>query len=154
MTRGYFLILALLAATGIAACTAATPTADPTPVEGSRPPDPSPSSATAEPTPTATAVANPAPHELIGGWTTTIVLGEVVVLRIEPGTYRIVRGGNTGSGLIDVIGNEITFHSSNLCSGPGTYSWLIADGQLTFTATSDDPCDGRSLVLVDVTYEK
>jgi hypothetical protein len=150
-------IFACLLAAGAAGCTAATvpdPTVGPSVLPPSITADPSPSSATAEPSPIPTVVPNPAPDELVGSWTTTIVLDETVVLAIEPGAYRIVRGGNSGSGLIDVVGDEITFHSSNLCSGMGTYLWAVEGGQLTFTAVGDDPCDGRSLVLLDVTYER
>lgn len=150
-------IFVWLLAAGAAGCTAATvpdPTVGQSVLQPSITADPSPPSATAVPSAIPTAVANPAPDELIGAWTTTIVLGETVVLTIEPGEYRIVRGGNSGSGLIDVIGNEIAFHSSGLCSGTGTYLWAVEDGLLTFTAVGDDPCDGRSLVLLDVTYEQ
>jgi hypothetical protein len=104
------------------------------------------------PTPSPSPVANPAPSELQGSWIAEVPGGSVSLL-IEAGTYRIVRDGSSGSGLIDVVGSEISFHSSTLCTGTGTYNWALEGRQLTFTPVGTDPC-GRSLVLVDVTYEK
>jgi hypothetical protein len=147
------LLLSLISA-GVTACSSGAP---PTHVESgtqpSRTADPSPTGGTVAPSASPTPVPNPAPTELVGVWTTTVI-GEAVTLVIEPGTYRILRGGQSGSGLIDVVDGEITFHSSTLCSGSGTYSWAVDRGRLTFSASTTDPCPGRATVLVDVIYEQ
>jgi hypothetical protein len=45
-------------------------------------------------------------------------------------------------GAVSATGNTITFYSSNVCVGTGTYEWSLSDGGLTFVqvAGSSDPC--------------
>ena len=148
------MLLVSLIFAGVTACSTGAP---PTQVESGTPPsrtsDPSPTGGIVTPSASPTPVPNPAPTELVGVWTTTVI-GEAVTLVIEPGTYRILRGGQSGSGLIDVVDDEITFHASSLCSGSGNYIWTVDGGRLTFTAIETDPCGGRATVLVDVIYEQ
>ncbi len=139
---------------GVTACSGgAPPTQLDSGTQPSRTADPSPTAGIVAPSASPTPVPNPAPTELVGVWTTTVI-GEAVSLVIEPGTYRILRGGQSGSGLIDVVDDEITFHSSSLCSGSGSYIWTVDGGRLTFTAVDTDPCGGRASVLLDVIYEQ
>jgi hypothetical protein len=50
--------------------------------------------------------------------------------------------GGFAYGEVSVSGNTITFYSSNVCTGTGTYQWSLSDGGLTFVqvAGSNDPC--------------
>lgn len=112
---------------------------------------PSPSlDPTDEPEQTPTMADTP---QLTGAWETT--LGAVPVtltLDTEAGTYRIVRGGNSGAGEIAVDGDRIEFFGSNLCSGAGAYTWSISGPSLRFEPIDSDPCSGRVDVLVDLVY--
>ena len=78
-----------------------------------------------------------------------------VQLSLRGIVYRIYRGGDSASGTISVVGDEITFSGSSLCDGVGTYTWLIEGESLTFTAAEPaDPCGGRLPVLDGVTYSR
>ena len=39
-----------------------------------------------------------------------------------------------------------------LCEGSGTYQWAIDGDRLTLTPVDDDPCTGRSEVIIGYTY--
>jgi hypothetical protein len=114
--------------------------------------------ASASPRPTASPTAQPterpdaAPEELQGEWQTTN--GDPATLTILRTSYHVRRGGGFGRGNISVDGEEIVFSGSDLCEGSGTYVWQIEDGTLTFTPVDDDPCGGRTAVLIDRVYER
>jgi hypothetical protein len=110
-------------------------------------PRPTPS----RPPATASAPVNPAPAELRGTWLTTV--GQTrVELTIQANTYRIVRGGNSGQGKVEVVDDVIRFYGANLCSGFGRYTWETVEDRLTFTPLGPEPCAGRTDVLVGTTY--
>jgi hypothetical protein len=48
--------------------------------------------------------------------------------------------GGFAYGEVSVSGNTITFFSSNVCTGTGTYQWSLSDGGLTFIQLTPDPC--------------
>ena len=118
----------------------------------------SPAASLASPiaTPSSTLVptqpADDAPAELQGDWTTASGDPDPVTLTISRSGYQIHRGGGFGQGAISVDGDQIRFFGSDLCEGEGTYTWLIADGVLTFVPVGHDPCGNRSAVLIDRTY--
>jgi len=64
-------------------------------------------------------------------------------------------GGVPAMGDVSVSGNTITFYSSNVCTGTGTYDWSLSDGGLTFvqSAGSSDPCQ-REAVLTSGTWTR
>ena len=122
--------------------------------------DPSPSASLVSPIATATATSEPtalpdaAPDELQGAWTTPSGDPDPVTLTITPSGYQVDRGLGFGRGAISVDGDQIRFFGSDLCDGEGTYAWSIDGGVLTFTPEGDDPCGGRSVVLIDREYER
>jgi hypothetical protein len=85
----------------------------------------------------------PAPAELQGKWRTVINDADKPVLTITDFKYTIERLG-TGTGAIEVRGDQIDFFGSSLCAGRGTYTWAIANGTLTLTAAGADPCANRA----------
>jgi hypothetical protein len=103
-------------------------------------------------TPLPTERADMAPEVLQGEWQTTN--GDPATLTILRTSYQVRRGGGFGRGNISVDGQEIVFSGSELCEGSGTYEWQIEDGTLTFTPLDDDPCGGRTAVLIDRVYER
>jgi hypothetical protein len=110
--------------------------------------------ATASVTSQPTGPADEAPAELQGAWTTPSGDPDPVTLTLSPSGYQVDRGLGFGHGAISVDGDPIRFFGSDLCDGQGTYTWSIEAGVLTFTPENDDPCDGRSAVLIDRTYER
>lgn len=102
-------------------------------------------------TPSATPAADAAPPEIAGTWRRN-VQGELVLLTLRDNGYRIQRGPASGAGRISVDGDAITFSGSNLCDGAGTYAWAIEDERLKLTEIEEDPCDGRTDVLLLGTF--
>lgn len=104
--------------------------------------------------PTTTIAPDAAPPELRGVWRTEFQ-GETLHLTLQRRSYSVRLPPETGSGGISVEGDTIEFHSSERCMGDpgGTYTWVIEDGNLTFTLVGQDPCgraaflSGRSYVL-------
>jgi hypothetical protein len=95
-----------------------------------------------------------APDELSGTWTTQVGSNEVA-LTLRGDRYTITRGSASGSGMISVVGDQITFSGSSLCSGVGTYTWSVDGETLTFEASDPmDPCSGRTSVLLGVVFTK
>ncbi len=76
-----------------------------------------------------------------------------VTLILEARNYTIARGQNRAYGAAGVLGNQLVFLQSNLCSGTGAYTWTLTDNSLRFTMIGD-PCPGRSEVLHGATYIK
>ncbi|MEX2624713.1 MAG: hypothetical protein WD651_13425 [Acidimicrobiia bacterium] len=97
-------------------------------------------------------IVDGAPEELSGTWTTQV--GSVqVALTLEGDRYSITRGSASGSGMISVVGDQITFSGSSLCSGVGTYTWSVDGETLAFEASDPmDPCSGRTSVLLGVVF--
>lgn len=141
------LLVLLTACTGPATSTtaSATTSASASPSIASPAATPSPSSAL--------------PVELAGRW--RINLGsagspDTVTLTLQDRSYRIVRGGFSGTGSIAVEGDTITFAHANQCDGDtgGRYRWQVTDGTLTFMALDTDPCprggilDGKTYTLL------
>lgn len=92
-----------------------------------------------------------APAELAGTWR-RVVLGETVLLTLDGTGYNIQRAGNFGSGAIEVIGDRIRFFNSTLCDGEGVYTWAFEDDRLRLTEVEEDPCSGRTDVLLRGTF--
>ena len=119
----------------------------------------SPSVTSASPMTTASVTSQPtaltdgAPAELQGEWTTPSGDPDPVTLTISRSGYQIDRGLGFGHGAIAVDGDQIRFFGSDLCEGEGTYTWSIEGGVLIFTPEGDDPCGGRSVVLINRTYQ-
>ena len=115
---------------------------------------------TTAPSPTEAATTPPedeAPAELQGSWRTTLdedLGGHSVTLQLLPTSYRITRAGNQATGSISVNGDQIEFFGSTLCEGSGTYQWAIDGDRLTLTPVDDDPCTGRSEVIIGYTYTR
>jgi len=124
----------------LAACSGQTaaPTGPATPTAGALPS----ANPTATPKPTASP-RTPAPAELQGRWRTVINDSDKPVLTITDFKYTIERLG-TGTGSVEVSGDQIRFFGSNLCSGDGIYSWSIAGGTLTLAPAGTDPCANRA----------
>lgn len=147
MRRAMGVLLVLLsacAATGASGTTSSTasssPSASPSPTL--RAPTPSPSSAL--------------PAELAGRWRVNVgsaASPDTVTLTLQGRSYRIQRGGFSGTGSIEVEGDTITFAHANQCDGDtgGRYRWTVADGTLTLMALDTDPCP-RTEVLDGKTY--
>jgi len=95
----------------------------------------------------ATQPPNAAPPELAGRWRRS-VQGETVILTLDGTGYHIQRGSHSGNGRISVDGDEIEFYGSNLCDSRGTYTWSFENERLRFTEIVEDPCDGRTVVLL------
>jgi hypothetical protein len=114
------------------------------------------SAASPSPSPSASAVpSDAAPAELQGTWTITIPSGieqGMVTLTLFATRYRIVHGPVVARGDISVAGDEITFLTSNLCGGRGTYRWAIVGAELTFTAGVTRDICARVEVLDKRTY--
>lgn len=111
----------------------------------------------ASPTPTSPSVpiaSEPAPSELQGTWLTVLRDGsnQTVALSLGERTYGIRRGPNSATGQIGVRGAEIDFFGSNLCTGTGTYRWVLSGNSLRFAGS--DVCGGRIEVLDGYTYTK
>jgi hypothetical protein len=148
----------MLVAIGCASGTSApTPSAGPatSPTSASPSGDGSSPSA-ASPSPSASALpSDAAPAELQGTWTITIPSGieqGLVTLTLFATRYRIVHGPVVARGDISVDGDEITFLTSNLCDGRGTYRWAIVGDELTFTAGATRDICARVEVLDKRTY--
>ena len=76
----------------------------------------------------------------------------MVDLSLGKGIYRIARGGGTGTGPVATDGDQIVFKGSNLCSGSGTYDWVVEGEELTLTAVAPDGCPSREDALVNTTF--
>ena len=95
-----------------------------------------------------------APEELSGTWTTQVGPDQVA-LTLTGDRYTITRGPASGSGMISVVGDQITFSGSSLCSGVGTYTWSVDGETLAFEASDPmDPCSGRTSVLLGVVFTR
>jgi hypothetical protein len=107
----------------------------------------------ASPQPSQTPGAGPgsAPAELAGTWR-RVVQGDTVLLTLDETGYNISRAGNFGAGRIEVTGDRIRFYDSTLCDGQGIYAWGFEDGRLRLTEVEDDPCSGRTDVLLRGTF--
>ncbi len=98
-----------------------------------------------------------APSDLQGRWGTELggsSESETVTLTILEASYQITRGPNQGTGKISVSGDEIEFFGSSLCEGTGTYQWSVQGDTLELAPVRDDPCSGRSVVIVGYTYTR
>ncbi|CAN5839572.1 hypothetical protein BH23GEM9_BH23GEM9_03390 [soil metagenome] len=105
---------------------------------------------TAPPTPPPVYVPTP----VDGSWQTILAgTDQRVTLTLGVGSYGIVRGQNTASGVIAIAGNRIEFSLSNVCAGTGAYTWTLNGSSLRFVMLND-PCPGRSEVLDGYTYTK
>jgi hypothetical protein len=101
---------------------------------------------------TTTVAVDGAPAELSGTWTTQVG-SDQVALTLQADRYTITRGSASGSGMISVVGDQITFSGSSLCSGVGTYTWSVDGNTLAFEASDPrDPCSGRTSVLLGVVF--
>lgn len=138
-------LLTVAAVVTLSACTA-TQTAAPSTTTSI---DPGPS---ASPSPTVNFLEPTVPAEIAGTWRRSVG-GQTVDLSLQVG-YTIQRGGGRGSGRVTIDGDEIEFHSSDLCEGSGIYTWVVADDTLTFTMVGTDPCSGRSEVLVPGSFRR
>jgi hypothetical protein len=145
MRRALGALLVLLSA---CAGPAASITANPTPSDTA--------TATVAPSVSKPSPSSPLPPELAGRW--RINLGsagspDIVLLTLQDRSYRVVRGGFSGTGSIAVDGDTITFAHANQCDGDtgGRYRWTVANGTLTFTALGTDPCP-RAGILDGKTY--
>jgi hypothetical protein len=92
-----------------------------------------------------------APYEIAGTWR-RVVQGEEVLLTLDGTGYNIQRAGELGSGGIFVEGDEIRFLASTRCAETGLYRWNIEEGRLRLTEIEDDPCTGRTDVLLRGTF--
>ena len=98
------------------------------------------------------------PAELAGRWRLNLGSAgspDIVILTLQDRSYRVVRGGFSGTGSIELDGDTITFAHANQCDGDtgGRYHWQVADGMLTFTARDTDPCP-RAGILDGKTYTR
>lgn len=97
--------------------------------------------------------AEPA-HELIGTREADIQPAAAVkheMLRLTTTNYRVSREGATGSGRLEIDGEQATFSQSALCSGAGVYRWELDGSTLRFTPVEPDPCTGRAAFLEGAT---
>lgn len=95
-----------------------------------------------------------APAELQGLWQATISTGEDVTLELRPSGFIVIRSGARGTGSIRVDGDQIVF-ASHCELGPGTYTWEIEGGTLTFTpGEPPDPCGNRIIFLEGAEYTR
>ena len=90
---------------------------------------------------------------MAGTWTTEIS-GDQITLQLNRNFYSIERGGNTGSGRVSVTGDLITFSDGNLCSGTGSYTWIVEGDNLTLTPEGPEMCPGRASAIKDKTYTR
>ena len=109
--------------------------------------------------PSTTSAPDAWPPEFSGTWRVDLATGDEVMdrvsLRLSGNGYTINRGPNSGGGSVSVEGDTITFSNSALCSGIGSYKWVIEGDSLTFTDTEAvDPCGGRREVLNGITYSR
>ena len=64
-------------------------------------------------------------------------------------------GGAPATGHVSVNGDTITFYSSDVCKGTGTYQWSLSGGGLTFVQApgSSDRCP-RVAILTSGTWTR
>ncbi len=146
-SRAEWLLTVAAVIVTLAACAATQPAA-PSPTASH---DPSPSTSPS-PSPTVNFLEPTVPAEIAGTWRRSVG-GQTVDLSLQVG-YTIQRGGGRGSGRVTIDGNDIEFHSSSLCEGSGTYTWVVEGDTLTFTMVGTDPCSGRSEVLVPGSFQR
>lgn len=147
--RNRLLVVVLVLASLMAACSpAATPVAAPAAAQPTEPPaavatQPAPPTATAPAQPTALPSA-PFPTGRFEG------NGQSAQYNPD-GTFEYYTGASKTDpvfiGTYSVNGNLITTENPNetdpKCQGPATYQWQYADNKLTFTPTGEDACRGR-----------
>ena len=152
--RAITLLLTAVLGHSVTACSGqASGTASPPPASVA-PPSAAPTIApTTAPTtaPTSTP-ALPAPAALQGAWRAEVGAG-IAILIFTATEYRINWLG-TGSGRIEVDGDEITFSGSSGCPGSGTYRWSIDGDQLHFEPVGTDACPIRADWAADRTYKR
>jgi hypothetical protein len=155
--RSFRALAALFVALCLAACgEAAAPATDLLPSTGgatASAPGSAAASSTASVPASEPAEAGPgsAPAELAGTWR-RVVQGETVLLTLEGTGYNIQRAGNIGSGQIEVTSDQIRFFDSTLCDGEGVYTWTFEEDRLRLTEIEEDPCSGRTDVLLRGTF--
>lgn len=96
------------------------------------------------------------PPELSGTWETEMVDGHRIHLFLRENRYtaQVVRTPDSGNGKVSVNGDTITFSDSDRCPGDpgGTYSWVIENGELSFTLIGTDPCGRNGAFLNGFTF--
>ena len=91
----------------------------------------------------AASAANNVPGELAGVWCLPLSDGNFQCLLLADSRFRFFvnnRSSGSASGHVSVSGDTITFYSSNVCTGTGTYQWSLSAGGLTFIQLTPDPC--------------
>lgn len=110
-------------------------------------------SATPRPTP-----EFPAPTELQGTWASVSDVGEDLELEFRETGYRITTstplGPHSGSGRVEVDGDEIKFSNSTLCAGDGRYRWSIEVDVLRFEPIGTDACPSRAATIEQIEYTR
>jgi hypothetical protein len=161
MTVRRRLVLAALLTLALAACT--QDTSPGSPAASSAPGASAGSSgtpqATERPSPTPMPTQEfPAPTELQGTWASVSDVGEDLELELRETGYRITTstplGPHSGSGRIEVDGDEIKFSNSTLCAGDGRYRWSIEGDVLRFEPIDTDACQNRAAVIAQIEYAK
>ena len=92
----------------------------------------------------AASATNNVPGELAGVWCLgPLSGGDFQCLLLADSRFEFFVNNPSGGfayGHVSVSGNTITFYSSNVCTGTGTYQWSLSDGGLTFIQLTPDPC--------------
>jgi hypothetical protein len=155
--RVLILVLTAVLAQSVAACSGqASGAVSPPPATVA--PAPTSAAPTSAPTtaPTKAPAATPAaPPALLGRWRAEIP-PTFALLTIKPYAGYTIDWINTGSGRIEVEGDEITFSGSPnpQCPGSGTYRWSIEGDKLHLEPVGTDPCPFRADWAGNRTYTR
>jgi hypothetical protein len=143
---------AVLYAVSLAACgLAAAPAATPSSLATASPPA-AEATPRAQSTPAPT-LLNPAPPEMLGKWSVEFADGDLATITIKETGIRIKRFA-TADVRLEVFGDEAILSHSQLCTGEGRYRWSIEGEELTFESIEPDVCDGRAKTFDGVTFTR